>query len=257
MLIIKKYHLIPVFAIFFALTVSMVIVSIPAVATKPKETNDEKGDVVEISGQELPEAPPETFEIPVDFEVPEGDPQEILEAILNGDLQALPEEEPKASGNGNSLPYWLAQPGDIIFTRGWIGNILPGYWTHCMMYYSNGWCIEANVWGVRWIRASSVRGADAAAIYRVNVRGSTRSAARYWCYYRLGLPYDFRWIYNPLGTKQIYDWRYYCSELCWAAYAAYGVNIDRNPGWTWKYRNNVAPQEIVDHCLTYRIAASW
>ena len=35
------------------------------------------------------------------------------------------------------------------------------------------------------------------------------------------------------------------------------IDIDRTPGWSWKYGYNVAPQEIVDDGNTYRVATSY
>ena len=173
---------------------------------------------------------------------------------------AVQEEEPEESGtifkgNGNNLPYWKCQTGDIIVTRSKMGYVVPGYWSHCLIYYGSGWCIEANSQGVVWCRASAVRGADVAAIYRVRTSSSIKSAARYFANRQLGKGYDYIWL-TYVGGKQVYGSRYYCSELCWASYKAYGVDIDRHPGWSWKYGNNVAPQEIPDDRDTYRVAYS-
>jgi uncharacterized protein YycO len=219
---VKKYHLVLSFAILFTMAVTMVITSTPAVAAKPEET--------------------------------------AVEKVVEAPVEEVPEDEPVDSGtifkgNGNSLRYWYARTGDIIVTRSWMGYAVPGYWSHTLIYYGNGWCIEANTKGVVWCRASAVRGADAAAIYRVRASYSVKSAARYFARRQLGKPYDYRWL-TYIGGKQVYGSSYYCSELCWAAYKAYGVDIDRHTGYHWKYGRNVAPQEIADDYHTYRITYS-
>ena len=213
---IKKYHLVLCFAILFTMAVTMVIVSTPAVAPAPEEPAVEK---------KLDEA-----------QVPEESG-----TIFNGD--------------GNNLDISKLQTGDIILTKSWMGYFMPGGWSHSLIYYGYGWCIEANQNGVVWCRASNVRDANEAAIYRVRTTYSVKSAARYFARRQLGKPYDFKWL-TYIGGKEVYGSSYYCSELCWAAYKAYGKDIDRNPGWSWTYGYNVAPRELADDYDTYRVAYS-
>ena len=214
---IKKYHLVLCFAIIFTMAVTMVVVSAPGVAAAPEET------AVEEKVVETPEVPEESG------------------TIFNG--------------NGNNLDISKLQTGDIIVTKSWLGYIMPGGWSHALIYYGSGWCIEANQHGVVWCRASAVRDADTAAIYRVRTSSSIKSAARYFAARQLGKPYDFKWL-TWIGGKEVYGSSYYCSELCWAGYKAYGVDVDRNPGWSWTYGYNVAPRELCDDRDTYQVAYS-
>ena len=220
---IKKYHLVLCFALIFTMAVTMVVVSAPGVAAAPEETSVEK-DVVET---------------PV-LEVPEEGPEEAG-TIFNG--------------NGNNLDISKLRTGDVIVTKSWLGYFMPGGWSHSLIYYGYGWCIEANQNGVVWCRASAVRDADTAAIYRVRTSSSIKSAARYFAARQLGKPYDFKWL-TWIGGKEVYGSSYYCSELAWAGYKAYGVDIDRNPGWSWTYGYNVAPRELCDDRDTYCVAYS-
>lgn len=214
---IKKYHLVLCFAIIFTMAVTMVVVSAPGVAAAPEETAVEEKVV-------------ETTEVPMESGT-----------IFNG--------------NGNNLDISKLQTGDIIVTKSWLGYIMPGGWSHSLIYYGYGWCIEANQNGVVWCQASAVRDADTAAIYRVRTSSSVKSAARYFAARQLGKPYDFKWL-TWIGGKEVYGSSYYCSELCWASYKAYGVDVDRNPGWSWTYGYNVAPRELCDDYDTYQVAYS-
>jgi uncharacterized protein YycO len=213
---IKKYHLVLCFAILFTMAVTMVIVSTPAVAAESEETAVEN---------------------------------EVVEATV-------PEESGTIfQGNGNNLDISRLRTGDIILTKNAVSFVMPGGWTHSLIYYGYGWCIEANAQGVVWCRASAVRGASVAAIYRVRTTSSKKYAARNFAVRQLGKPYDFKWL-TWIGGKEVYGSSYYCSELCWAGYKAYGVDIDRNPGWSWTYGRNVAPRELADDYDTYRVAYS-
>jgi uncharacterized protein YycO len=219
---IKKYHLVLCFAILFTMAVTMVIVSTPAVAAESEDTAVEK--VVEAPVSEVPEEGPE-------------------------------ESGTIFQGNGNNLDISKLRTGDIILTKNAVSFFMPGGWTHSLIYYGYGWAIEANAQGVVWCRASAVRGASVAAIYRVRTSSSVKYAARNFAARQLGKPYDFKWL-TWIGGKEVYGGSYYCSELCWAGYKAYGVDIDRNPGWSWTYGRNVAPRELADDYDTYRVAYS-
>nr|WP_052696216.1 YiiX/YebB-like N1pC/P60 family cysteine hydrolase [Palaeococcus ferrophilus] len=164
-----------------------------------------------------------------------------------------------SSGGGNYYhPYpWNVVPGDIVIGHGEKSDLfIPGYWTHTGIiayydYYYGEWVvIEAWESGIRMVLLSDfMRRYDAVAVLRVNTNDYVRQNAVYFAYNQLGKPYDWGW-----WTKQVYGDSYYCSELVWASYlAAGGPDIDANPGWSWKYLNGVAPQEVYDDGDTYVI----
>ncbi len=165
------------------------------------------------------------------------------------------------TGDGNRLNLSLLRVGDIIAVSGVVMGgladvIIPGHFTHVAMYIGNGQMIEAWKDGVRIISVTEVLKATDAAIVRVSTSDSIRQAAVNWAKTKVGYPYDYIWL-TYVGGKQVYGSSYYCSELVWAAYLAVGgPDIDQNPGWSWKYGNNVAPQEIVDDGDTYIVAYS-
>ena len=135
------------------MAVTMVIVSAPGVAAAPEETAVGNDEVVE----------------------------------------AVPEESGTIfNGNGNNLDISKLRTGDVIVTKSWLGYFMPGGWSHAMIYYGYGWCIEANQHGVVWCRASAVRDADTAAIYRVRTSSSIKSASIFFAARQLGKPYDFK-----------------------------------------------------------------
>jgi uncharacterized protein YycO len=79
------------------------------------------------------------------------------------------------------------------------------------------------------------------ALGRVDADSSQIGVALAFAHEQLGKPYDYRWY-----SKQVHGNSYYCSELAWASYVVAGVDIDENPGWSFKYANGVAPQELFD-----------
>ncbi|TFF89612.1 MAG: hypothetical protein EU548_07220 [Promethearchaeota archaeon] len=163
------------------------------------------------------------------------------------------------SGNGNNLNLGRLRKGDIIAVSGvkWGDGALPGHYTHIAIYVGNGLIVEAMPGGVRYAYAYIVHGASDAAIIRVRASSSVKRAAANFCKRKVGRPYDYIWL-TYYGGKQVYGYRYYCSELAWAAYKhAAGINIDRHPGWSWKYGYNVAPQEIVDDGNTWMVHHSY
>ena len=158
------------------------------------------------------------------------------------------------SGNdGNDLDLSLLQVGDIILTKGSIFDyIVPGYWTHTLIYIGDGWVVEATWPYVKYSLAETIHDSDEACIIRVSTSTSIKEAAVAFACQQVGKPYDLFWV-----TKQVYGSSYYCSELAWAAYLAVGgPDIDANPGWSWKYAYGVAPSELFDDADTYLIAWS-
>ena len=162
-------------------------------------------------------------------------------------------------GDGNNLDLSKLRVGDIIAVSGAFPGadlIVPGHYSHVAMYIGNGMMIEAWETGVRIVSIDMIHNADDAAIYRVRTSDSVKQAAVNWALTKVGLPYDFIWL-TYIGGKQVEGNSYYCSELVWAAYKAVGgPDIDQNPGWSWKYGFNVAPQEICDDGDTYLVAYS-
>uniref|UniRef100_A0A7J2TH29 Uncharacterized protein n=1 Tax=Archaeoglobus fulgidus TaxID=2234 RepID=A0A7J2TH29_ARCFL len=164
------------------------------------------------------------------------------------------------SGDGNNLDLSVLKPGDIILCRGCAGWLedkfgsIVGYWRHAAMYIGNGQMIEAWKDGVRVVSVSMVRNADEVAVYRVKTTDTVRNNAISWALTKVGLPYDYKWL-TYVGGKEVEGNSYYCSELIWAAYLkAGGPDIDQNPGWSWRYGYNVAPQELADDSDTYLVA---
>ncbi|ASI99248.1 YiiX/YebB-like N1pC/P60 family cysteine hydrolase [Thermococcus celer] len=164
-----------------------------------------------------------------------------------------------SSGGSNYYhPYPIGIiPGDIVIGHNPTSSIvIPGYWTHTGIiayydtYYNDWVVIEAWDSGIRMVLLSDfLKRYDTVAVLRVNTNDVVRQNAVYFAYQQLGKPYDWGW-----WTKEVYGDSYYCSELVWAAYkAAGGPDIDANPGWSWKYLDGVAPQEIYDDGDTYVI----
>ena len=165
-----------------------------------------------------------------------------------------------ASSSKGDANYWHPYPGNVIPGDIIIGHnpnsdpLIPGYWTHTgiIAYYDSSigeWMvIEATFDGVVLTPLSDfLKRYDTVAVLRVATTDTIRWNAVVFAYQQLGKPYDYAWY-----TKQVYDDKYYCSELVWAAYiAAGGPDIDANPGWTLKYLNGVAPQEVYDDSDTY------
>ena len=141
------------------------------------------------------------------------------------------------------------RPGDIIFCYSpSMDPIIPGYWTHIVIFVGFdhegcAWAIESYNVGVHYIRIRSLLSRDYGdlALGRVDADSSQIGVALAFAHEQLGKPYDYRWY-----SKQVHGDSYYCSELAWASYFVAGVDIDENPGWSFKYANGVAPQELFD-----------
>lgn len=185
-----------------------------------------------------------------------------VSAIINSDATGFVKEN--YSGNGNSLNLSLVQPGDLINMKGvlkyanLIGGLFPGYWHHTAIAEtagSGGTMIEAWDSGVRRLYTSSTLTADEACILRVNTSSTVKTNAKNFAVSQIGKPYDYGWLLLVgVGTKDVNSSKWYCSELAWAAYKRQGIDIDKNPGWTVTYWNNVAPGEIYDDGDTYTVA---
>nr|WP_230972178.1 YiiX/YebB-like N1pC/P60 family cysteine hydrolase [Archaeoglobus neptunius] len=159
--------------------------------------------------------------------------------------------------SGNNLDLSKLQPGDLILEYNpKFALLIPGHWTHVAIYIGDGKIVEATEDGVVVNPVTNVHKAYEAAIYRVKTTDSVRRAAIEFALKQVGKPYDYKWL-TYVGGKEVYGDSYYCSELAWAAYlAAGGPDIDANPGWSWKYGYNVAPQEVADDGDTVLIAYS-
>ncbi len=164
------------------------------------------------------------------------------------------------TGDGNNLDFNVLQVGDIIACTdcaGWITAIIPGHYTHVSMYIGNGQMIEAWKEGVRVVPIDMVHNASEVAVVRVYTTPAIKQAAVNWALTKVGYPYDYQWL-TYIGGKEVYGDSYYCSELVWASYLAVGgPDLDANPGWSWTYGYNVAPQEIVDDGDTYTVAVAY
>ena len=162
-------------------------------------------------------------------------------------------------GGGYTHPYPVGLvPGDLVIGHSPVTDpLIPGYWTHVgiVAYYDPGlgdWVVVEAMpgIGVHLVTLTEfLQRYDTVAVLRVNTSQEVRDAAVAFALQQLGKPYDYAWF-----TKEVYGDSYYCSELAWAAYkAAGGPDIDANPGWTLKYLDGVAPQEIYDDQDTYVI----
>jgi len=160
-----------------------------------------------------------------------------------------------------SHPYPTnVEQGDLVFGYSPSLAILPGHWTHVgiIAWYDDSvgdWIvIEAKPNGGVSLTTLSefLSRYPEVAIERVNTDATTKYYAVYFAYEQLGKPYNYDYLAKP----SVYDDKYYCSELVWAAYmwASNGqVNLDADPGWSWKYGYAVAPQEVYDSGWTYVI----
>ncbi|MFW6196936.1 MAG: YiiX/YebB-like N1pC/P60 family cysteine hydrolase [Thermoplasmatota archaeon] len=153
-------------------------------------------------------------------------------------------------GSQNDIDLNKLEVGDIILTSGSsLDKIVPGRWTHSMIYIGEGKIIDPVEEGVVINDVEKVHDSDEAAIYRVEASEQVRKKAVEFAIRQEGKPYDLGWY-----TKQVHGDSYYCSELAWASYKTQGVDIDENPGWSWSYANGVAPTEIADDADTFRVA---
>ncbi len=155
------------------------------------------------------------------------------------------------------------RPGDLVYGHSpdLFNAIIPGYWIHVAIvaWYNESiddWMvIEAKIGKGIIITPLSefLSRYDVVALQRVKVSDEIRLRAVQFAYQQLGKPYNYDYFSKP----KVYDDRYYCSQLVWAAYLVasnFQVNLDENDGgWSWKYFYAVAPQEVYDDPMTYTI----
>ncbi|BAD86116.1 hypothetical membrane protein, conserved [Thermococcus kodakarensis KOD1] len=155
------------------------------------------------------------------------------------------------------------RPGDLVYGHSpdLFNAIIPGFWVHVAIvaWYNDtidDWMvIEAKIG--KGIIISPLREFlsryDIVALQRVKTTDDVRQKAVEFAYQQLGKPYN----YNYIGKPEVYDDKYYCSQLVWAAYLVasnYQINLDENDGgWSWKYFYSVAPQEVYDDPMTYTL----
>ena len=139
--------------------------------------------------------------------------------------------------------------GDLLFSRTGITNFIPGYWAHTAIFAGideNGqaWILETKRGlGLKKNPIEQFLEREHVVVAKVkNVNKENKVKVVEWIKERLGLPFDY---FYP--TKNIIDEKYYCSEIIWAAYKQIGVDLDTNPGWTFKYLGGVAPQEMFEY----------
>lgn len=171
-------------------------------------------------------------------------------------LAALPSPALALSSSSDNGKYYHPYPqdvqvGDLLFGHSSdVAWLIPGYWTHVgiVAYYDpsiGDWMVvEAYYPQVHLVPLRVFMSRyDTFAIGRVNAPLSIREAAVQFALEQIGKPYSFDYFKVP----KVNDSSYYCSELAWAAYmAASGgqINLDSDPGWSWKYGYAVAPQEV-------------
>jgi len=160
-------------------------------------------------------------------------------------------------GNGNNVNLGVLQVGDIICVKGTLVGAglvewIIGY-SHCAVYIGNGQMVEGWSGGVRISSIDMIHNTDCAEIVRVSTSSWVKQQAVNWMLGKLGYSYDYKWL-TYIGGKEREGSSYYCSELAWAGYLTYGVDIDQNPGWSWNYGYNVAPQELADDGNVYTVA---
>ncbi len=159
--------------------------------------------------------------------------------------------------------FSMLKPGDIIFCYNPWMAWLPGYWTHVAIFvgydsHGQGWIIESTTgWnggpaGVHYSKLQELYKYPVIAIGRVKASQWVIHHAIAWIKTKVGDPYDYH-----IWKKEVDNGKFYCSELVWAGYYVYGVNLDRHPGFSWKYLWGVAPQEIYDSHHVEIISIQW
>lgn len=155
----------------------------------------------------------------------------------------------KGDQGGNDLDLDKLEPGDIILTRGSkFDGMVPGYWTHAIMYIGDGNVIESIEDGVVVRPVETVLTSNEAGAFRVSTNETVKESVIDFALEQEGKPFDVVWV-----NKQVHGSSYYCAELIWASYQVNDVEIDENPGWSWNYANGVAPTEIAEHSNTYMV----
>jgi len=156
---------------------------------------------------------------------------------------------------GNSINLNELEKGDILFEfSGNSVSIIPGYWSHLALYLGNingtPSVIESTLNGVNINSLQNFVKDYRVSVAKVNLSNKSRKKIINWAISKKGLPYDF-FMY----TKEENGTSYYCSELIWAGYKQVGIDLDKYPGFRFKYLFAVAPQEIFidDDIIIYHI----
>lgn len=161
-----------------------------------------------------------------------------------------------------------AKPGDIILVGNnakpelsLLDSLVPGDYSHVGIYLGasdkgehqtlDAWVPGATVRDVLWwprsysrwslLRPVKPDGSELSDDERKKVVDFARSAE--------GCSYNMNWKENTLVLPVDRDkTSFYCSQLAWASYFhGAGINIDQNPGFSYKYAHGVAPQELHDY----------
>jgi len=179
----------------------------------------------------------------------------LATALVLAALLAAPAASAASTGKTGGA-YTHPQPvgvqvGDIVFghSPGIVDDLIPGYWTHVGVVAAydpqEGWLVVEALPGrgvVLTPLSQFLSRYPTVALAHVDAAPGERQAAAQFALQQLGKPYDYNYL-----TKEAIGPSYYCSELAWASYKAIGgPDIDQNPGWTLKYADAVAPQEIYD-----------
>ncbi len=166
-----------------------------------------------------------------------------------------------SSGNGNNdepgnnLDLNMLEVGDIVLVSGGYGIIpVGGDWDHAIIYAGNGKVVEAVAdGGVRKTDATVIHKSDEAGVFRVDAPNHIKQSALEFAKNQVGDRYSFRWLRWP-GGKNTHSNSWYCTELAWAAYKNNGIDINGNPGYHWRFWNNVSGTCIADSGKTEMVA---
>lgn len=146
---------------------------------------------------------------------------------------------------GEQISINEIEEGDILFLySGSYDALIPGYWSHIGMVVKTSdhviHVIEATTNGIKLIKLDDFIGDGRVSIAKVNdVDKEDIDEVIKFAKGKLGLSYNFNLINKNIDGKS-----YYCSELIWASYKQIDVDIDKTPGFSFKYFNGIAPQEI-------------
>ncbi len=141
-------------------------------------------------------------------------------------------------------------PGDILFARNnYITSFIPGYWTHTAIFAGfdeegQGWVIESKRGtGVEKNKIEQFLSRYHVAVAKVKgLSRYTKLRILAFAESKVGLDFNIKYFGKEIDSNS-----YYCSEVVWAAYKNKAkIDLDTNPGWSFKYLGAVAPQEIFE-----------